>query len=166
MFAELQLANFLQPSVQCWAAIQKIESSRTQRGTLFHFLIWLFFVKNPPLSLLVYSFAKLIQYFQLISYTLLTMQSRTESKNFSHPSHSAAVLWSKIKWFMIKCRVGSLLHPCSFVPKFHVSCCIGWDRLKNLSDFTREAKPSGHNWWLPTHLVKYNWKREMKGLSL
>ena len=47
-----------------------------------------------PLSLLVYSFAKLILYFKLVSYTLSTMQSKTESKNSSYPILPAYLLYA------------------------------------------------------------------------
>ena len=54
-------------------------------GTLFRFSSWLFFHLNRPLSSLVYTFAKLIPYFQIVSYTLSTMQSRAECKNSGSP---------------------------------------------------------------------------------
>ena len=38
-----------------------------------------------PMSSLVYSFAKLIPYIKLVSYTLSTIQSRPEFKNSGHP---------------------------------------------------------------------------------
>ena len=41
-----------------------------------------------PLSSLVHSFAKLVLYFQLVSHTLSTMQSRAQSKNSGHPNSS------------------------------------------------------------------------------
>ena len=48
-------------------------------------LIRIFFCINPPLPLLVYSFAKLIPYFELVSYKVSTItQSRTESENSGH----------------------------------------------------------------------------------
>ena len=45
----------------------------------------LFFRLNPPLSLVVYSLAKIIQYFEQVSYTLSFIQNRAESKNSGHP---------------------------------------------------------------------------------
>ena len=55
-------------------------------GHYFNFWYDSFVVKIHPLSLLVHSFAKLIQFLKLASHTLLTMHSRTESKDFSHPN--------------------------------------------------------------------------------
>ena len=62
------------------------EDSSPTEGHYFNFWSDSFVVKIHPLSLLVHSFAKLIQFFKLVSYTLLTMQSRTESKNSGHPN--------------------------------------------------------------------------------
>ena len=50
-------------------------------------MIELFFVLNPSLSLLVYSFTKLIRYFLLVSYTLSTMLSTADSKNSGYVAH-------------------------------------------------------------------------------
>ena len=55
------------------------------KGTLFYFLIRHFFRLNTTLSLLVYSFAKLMTDFQIVSYTISTMQSIAESKSYGHP---------------------------------------------------------------------------------
>ena len=52
----------------------------------FNFWSNSFVVKIHPLSLLVHSFAKLIQFFKLASYTLSTMHSRTEFKDSGHPN--------------------------------------------------------------------------------
>ena len=63
-----------------------IECSNPTEG---HYLIFwsdCFSFKNSPLSPLVYSLAKLIPYFNLVSYTLSNMQSTAEYKNFGHPN--------------------------------------------------------------------------------
>ena len=74
--------------IQKWRNPRKLIQTTILLGILFNFLIGLVSLLNAPSSLLNYPFAKLIPYLKLVSYTLSSMQSRTESKNSGHPNNN------------------------------------------------------------------------------
>ena len=88
-----------------------IERSNPTEGHYSILLIRLFFFSNPPLSSLLYSFAKLILYFKRVSYTLSTMQSRAETKNSGHPNYYKVCFshFQTISTWVIKSEVGEIL---------------------------------------------------------
>ena len=88
-----------------------IKGSSPTEGHYSILLIRIFFFSNPPLSPLLYSFAKLILYFKLLSYTLSTMQSKAESKNSSHPNYYKVCFshFQTISTWVIKSEVGEIL---------------------------------------------------------
>ena len=57
-----------------------------------------FSIKNPSVSLLVYSLTKLTPYFEFASFTLSYMQSRTEPKDSSHPNDNAEPQYSLLNF--------------------------------------------------------------------